>query len=87
MIKLPIKFKITKKIIEEGKKNIYKTHKCIGALALEAAIKDTAYSTRWGCVSGIIFREGYESIQITTLENIDLMEIKKPQEVTFIKNK
>jgi hypothetical protein len=78
----PIKVKITKEIIEEGRKSLWDTSRCIGALTLKSVLpeefKDRA---TWGVYTGGV---SYSKIRVTTEEGIDIMEVKKPRTVNLI---
>lgn len=89
----PLKARITEEIIERA--NIYNTRSCIGALTLEEALSKysiTQFSIGWGTKKGaLISTAGYfttdpecNPIQISTEEEIDMMKVLYPEEVTFV---
>lgn len=81
----PLKFQVTQQIIDEGSKNIYRPTCCIGALSLKEALKYNKdfYHISWGVENGDILTDRVH-FKITTKENINFMELRTSQEVTFI---
>jgi hypothetical protein len=81
----PLEGEITQEIIDKA--DIWNPMKCIGALALKAALltllKEEDFTTSWAADIGHPTILG-ERRTITTKEDVDLMDIKKPQKVTFI---
>lgn len=78
----PLKGQLTQSVLDKSK--IVDIFNCNGALTLqEATGKPFGYKIYWGIKRGFI--ESQENtIQIGTEEDIDFMDARKPQEVTFI---
>lgn len=77
----PLKFFITQEIIDQGRKSIDNSGKCIGALSLKAATGNPR--AKWGNVFGE-FPIDNKWKTITTQGRIRMMELTEPTEVTFI---
>lgn len=78
----PKKAKITQEIINEAK--LYRSNLCIGALTLKTILPDE-YKDKasWGIFTSFgTFPK--DNIVITTDDNVDMMMVKEPREVTFI---
>ena len=80
----PLKATITQEIIDKA--NIMDEYNCIGALTLKSVIPDTYdfhHKLAWGCDCGLqgIYKK---PVLLTTLEGINMMNVKTPQEVTFV---
>ncbi len=81
----PLKGFITQEIID--KSNVNDTSNCIGTNTLKEALGENTNLfdyIGWARHSGANSSIEKGSIRITTVEGIDLMEVKRPQEVTFI---
>lgn len=87
----PLKGQITTEILQSA--NRYLPSECVGTRTLQQALgvalnKDIPSSedihVSWGRLGGFVLIEGAKAIPITTQENIDMVETKEPQEVTFI---
>lgn len=81
----PLKGNITKDILKTADRDSIR--KCVGALTLKAALKKNIklmdYEIGWGDKEGANLAGG-ESFDITTKENISMMNVRKPRKVTFI---
>lgn len=81
----PLEGKITQDIIDKADR--WDPRKCVGALTLEAALftrlKKEDFTISWATIIGHPMILG-ECQTITTKEGIDMMEINKPQKITFI---
>lgn len=81
----PLKGKITQEIIDKA--DTMDPSNCIGALTLGAALEgkitkeDSIIS--WGVYTGLNEING-QAVRLTTEEDIDMMDVIKPQKVTFI---
>ena len=85
--KFPLKVKITKNLIKEGKKSLFDVTNCIGARALRKGLKvPHSPNYRWGRMNGHIHL-GDDSITLKSFDlngnKIDVMEIKEPCEIIF----
>lgn len=81
----PLKGFITQDIID--KSVLMDTTNCIGANTLKEALGENINLfdyIGWAIHSGANSSKERGSVRITTVEGIDLMEVKRPQEVTFI---
>ena len=76
----PLKAMITQEIIDNAR--LYNTKRCIGALTLKSVVPDD--SVDWGDLSGYIESDEYSRVWITTRGRVSMMDVIKPQEVTFI---
>ena len=86
----PFEFEITNEIIQEGRKNIYNSNKCIGALSLKSVLNTLKIGNEcsWGFVSGTLYELDNEyrlipMLIISTIEEINFMTLIKPTKVTF----
>lgn len=81
----PLEGEITQEIIYESV--LLDVRKCIGALtllaSLEGKIDPVSSDIAWGVHTGLNKING-QVVRITTKEDVNMMEIKKPQKVTFI---
>lgn len=82
----PRKVMITQDIIDEA--NNISCINCIGAKTLFSIFddKETYYLASWGSVNGTLYTAS-KNYKITTEEGINMMEVKKPMEVTLIYKK
>jgi len=76
----PVKVQVTQEMIDNAK--LGDIYGCIGALALRSLNIPEVIEIKWGAWTGFIITEKSE-IHITTDKEINVMEIKKPTEVTF----
>lgn len=78
----PLKGIVTQDIIDNA--NVLSVVKCIGAQSLRNALPEKFKNyTSWGKVDGTM-TIGLDYLTVGTIENIDMMEVKKPIEVTFV---
>lgn len=81
----PITTTITQEIIDEGLKNIHDVSLCIGAIALKNVLpKELHDNVKWGIKTGIIYITNNLTVWITTTDDIIMIGVRKPREITFI---
>lgn len=75
----PLKARVTKEMI--SKANLSSINNCIGAKTLKSIFPNNKCT--WGNWCGSVVVED-EQILLTTIDNIEVMDIVEPQEITFI---
>lgn len=79
----PRKVVVTDAII--AKSDIYDCTNCIGYHSLVKSLKKTGLTAMsWGCISGRMIDENGRVITLTTEQDIDLTDITKRTQITFI---
>lgn len=82
---LPLTVRVTKEMIEEGRKNLINFRECIGAQLL-ITLFPTAQTKYWWVEDGMLAFEDGSNIYLTTTNRRDIMEIRKPTTITLVEN-